>query len=497
MKEKACSIGIDIGTTSVKALCTDSTGKTVFRAQERLELISTTPEMAEQDANYVYETVTNLLAKTVRTAKQNHMEPALVGMSAAMHSLIAVSVSNVPLTNAMLWLDRRAGHAASRIWNSADRKIYSHTGTPIHAMSPFIKLIWFAEHFPDEFAKTHRFVSLKEWIWYKWFGEWCIDESIASATGLYNLNTRQWDEDALRIAKITDSQLSRLVETSYTNKDVKDKTLHEAGISEDVWFNIGASDGVLANLAHNVTTTKAMVLTVGTSLAIRTGVNTPITNDELRSFCYVLGHEKFIIGAPSNNGGIVMDWLVNQILNSHADSSSEHRLSTLCQQAGTVETGNLLCIPHVAGERAPVWDEQAFATFSGLNLHHTKLHMVRSAIEGILFNAYTIGLNLIQMVGRPEYIVVSGKLFAHNWIRKLTADLFGIPVHFQDISDASTIGAIAIAKEATASLNLFSQNKVTQTVPVQIGIPDASSHLMLAQRYKQYIQLYEAIHQTL
>jgi gluconokinase len=486
MTEKNCTIGIDIGTTSAKVLCLDQNGETITRAEERLRLISTEPGRAEQNPDHVYEAVTKLTAHAVETAKQKGFVPTLLGMSSAMHSLIAISEYDKPLTNAILWLDGRAGEEATAIWDSDDRSVYTHTGTPIHAMSPFVKLLWLKKNERDVFEKAKRFVSLKEWLWFRWFNEWCVDESIASATGLFNLTTRNWDEQALSLTDITAVQLSRIVPTAYTRAGLLDSHLLAAGLTSETRFNIGASDGVLANLAHGVTHRGAMVLTVGTSLAIRTGSDKPLTSESFRPFCYVLNHDKYIVGAPSNNGGILLDWLSREVF------ANEKALPPLCGDAEHVNTNDLYCIPHIAGERAPVWSESATASIVGLKLGHSQVQIMRAAIEGILFNAYAIGKDLIQLVGNPEYIVVSGKLFRHSWIRQFVADLFGIEVRFEEIMDASTIGAIMLALESNGG-KLLAHSKQSSTNQIFATRSDPSSHAKLASRFSVYNQLFHAI----
>ena len=487
MAENTCTLGIDVGTTSAKVLCIDKNGDTVSRSEERLHLISAQTGMAEQDPNHVYEVVTRLVTSAIQTAKQKGYQTTLIGISTAMHSLIVISNTNEPLTNAILWLDVRAGGIANSIWNSENRSVYGQTGTPIHAMSPLVKLVWMRESKSEIFSQAHRFASLKEWLWFKWFGEWCIDESIASATGLFNLKTRDWDEQALQITGVTSSQLSRIVPTSYTKSGISDEQLLSAGLTMETKFNIGASDGVLANLAHGVTHRGSMVMTIGTSLAIRSGSDVPLTNESLRSFCYVLDNERFIIGAPSNNGGILLDWLSREVF------EDEHQLPELCRFAEHVETNGLYCIPHIAGERAPIWDEGATASFVGLKLHHGQVHLMRAAIEGMMYNAYAIGKNLIEQIDKPEYIIVSGKIFAMKWIRQFVADLFGITVRFEEIMDASTIGAIILA-EFSSGEKLSSAMKQHVHEEIQVSEPDLIRHSKYIAQSQVYNQLLQAVH---
>ena len=110
-----------------------------------------------------------------------------------MHSLIAVDKNGVPISNMITWADVRSADVAERILASVDGEdIYRKTGTPIHPMSPLCKIIWIRENDKDLFSRTYKFISIKELVWFKLFNEFEIDISIASATGLLDIETNQW-----------------------------------------------------------------------------------------------------------------------------------------------------------------------------------------------------------------------------------------------------------------------------------------------------------------
>ena len=271
-----CTVGLDVGTSNGKAAAFDANGDAVANASKSLPLIHDSPGAAEQDPVIVCETANNVLAEIAHLARQAGFRIECIGLSTAMHSLIAVSEDGSPLTNALLWMDSRAGKEASTLWKSRSGKaIYQRTGTPIHAMSPLSKLLWMRHNQPQIFQVARRFVSLKEWLWNRWFGEWFVDASIASATGLYNLLERCWDGKALATAGIHVGQLSRIVSTTYTQSGIREPPLREAGLTERTVFAIGASDGVLANLGIGAIEPDRMVLSIGTSLAVRCGTREP------------------------------------------------------------------------------------------------------------------------------------------------------------------------------------------------------------------------------
>ncbi|WAH36913.1 gluconokinase [Alicyclobacillus dauci] len=448
MTNKTCTIALDIGTTSLKAVAYLADASQLSSRSMLVETDRDGNGKAIQDPKAIYESVMKALAEVCEDTRKKGYRIAAIGFSAAMHSLIPIASDNTPLFPAMTWLDARSHEEAQALWsNELGKDIYEHTGTPIHAMAPVTKIAWFRKHHPAAFEQTRRYASIKEYVWFRWFGEWEIDEAMASATGLYELSTGDWYEPALSYAGIRADQLSKPVATNYTRTNPTEKRFAEMGIEPSVPFCIGASDGVLASLAANAIERDTMVLTIGTSLALRTGFHQPTTDADTRYFCYVVDSDHYIVGGPSNSGGVVLDWLYRNVF-TESGEDFERRFPALCEVAGRVDVGNLMCIPYVSGERAPLWDESATASFVGLHAEHEQAHLMRAAIEGILFNAYWIAQRLMKQLGEPKKIIASGKLFQQAWVRQFTADLFGIDIYGQEEVDGATLGAVMMANAA-------------------------------------------------
>ncbi|HJV47349.1 MAG TPA: gluconokinase [Bacillota bacterium] len=480
MSQLFCTVGIDIGTTSVKTLALDYSGKEISRGSCQLVMIHGEEGAAEQDPVSVYEAVLSALADLVPKVKKMGYMIRQVGFSSAMHSLLLVSKEGKPLTHAMTWMDIRSKHQAGDLWLSKEGKsIYTRTGTPVHPMSPLPKLIWLRKEHPSLFGQAAKFVSLKEWIWYQWFHVWEIDASMASATGLYNLVEGNWDELALSCARVGPEQLSKVVATTYFRKDIQNEQMLSLGFDSHTAFNIGASDGVLANLGLGAIGGDAMAITIGTSCALRMGSLKPTTDIGTRSFCYVLDADKFIVGGPSNSGGIVVERLHRQIL-----GNSDRDLGQMLEEAGIVDTEEIICLPYLAGERAPIWNADAKAAWIGLQLHHTYAHVLRAAIEGILLNAYWIASNLFEKIGKPLKLVASGGLLQVQWVRQLLAQIFNIPVEYREEGDASTMGAIMLAEMA---VGIKAWNEISQTNGhIDMAMPDSEQHKRYQKKFKSF-----------
>lgn len=491
MTSRACTIGLDVGTTSVKAMGFDEHGRELVRASTDVPTVGDDRGAAEQDPTVVYTAVMDVLGRATVGLRAHGLTPTLLGFSAAMHSVIPVSDDGTPLGHALLWMDTRAGDAARALLSSPETPdLYARTGTPIHAMSPLCKLLWLRRQHADVFTAAAKFVSIKEWIWHRWFGEWQVDASIASATGLYNLRDGAWDAGALRLAGIGADRLSALVPTTYSRPVRAHSPLATVGIAPYSIANIGASDGVLANLGAGAISGDRMVITIGTSCAVRAGRATPFTDPASQSFCYVLDATHYIVGGPSNSGGVVLAWLARHILstygtangpakagvaNEDASSGAKNAIAALVAASERADPDDLLCLPYITGERAPIWREDASGIFVGLRLHHTAVDLMRAAIEGIIFNATVIASRLSAFEVAPREIVATGHVMDAQWIRQLTADAFGLPVRHLGPVDASATGAALLALLAT---NIWSPDdyRVFQAqLPAEVLQPTGAS----------------------
>ncbi|WAH41891.1 gluconokinase [Alicyclobacillus fastidiosus] len=479
-----CIIGLDIGTTTAKAIAYQMDGTEITSDSELVTTRTGEDGSAVQEPEAVYESVTKVFSSVCRGVIERGLCIDAIGFSAAMHSLIPVDAEDQPLFPAMLWLDARPYREAAALWSSDTGKdIYHHTGTPIHAMAPVAKIAWFQSAYKDLAQRTARYVSIKEYVWHRWFGVWEVDHAVAAATGLFDGATFDWYAPALTYAGISAQQLSTIVPTSHIRSlDVTPFLGTSEASSHLVPVCIGGSDGVLATVAAGAMSGNQMILTMGTSLAIRTGHGKPTSNAEIRAFSYPLAPNQYVVGAPSNSGGVVLDWLYRNVLTEDGADFDE-RFPRLCEEAASLSSDDLFCIPYVSGERAPIWDESATASFIGLRRHHQQGHLMRAAIEGVLFNAYWIAHQLMDSLGTPNRLIVSGKLFQQKWVREWTANLFNLEIEAQAEMDGATLGAAMIASEAIGG-QLQIRREVTH-----VTRPRADEHERLQKKFERFRRL--------
>ena len=441
-------IGADIGTTNVKAVAFSLTGEILGDHSEEYPMSHPQPGWSEQDPDEIVRAVEYCIQTVVKKCRSQGDVLGL-SFSAAMHSLIALDAEGKPLSQSIIWADNRSAAIADALRETREgRRIYKNNGTPIHAMAPVCKLLWLKENDPKLFKKAARFVGIKEYVVFKFTGRYLIDWSIASATGLFNIRKRGWDDYTLGYLGLTAERLSEPVSPYHTEPLEDDNAL---GLPKGTPLIMGASDGCLANLGSGAVVPGTMAVTVGTSGAVRVSAPEAYTDPAMRTFCYILDEETYVIGGATNNGAVIFEWLKDHFFD-------EVDYDTLFKRADGVALGSdgLLCLPYLLGERAPLWNSAVRGGFVNLDIYHTPDHLVRAVMEGILLNLYSIGKVLTETHKIRAIYANGGFAKSKTWVQML-ADIFGITVNLNDTVETGSVGAALMGLKALGHIKDFSE----------------------------------------
>ncbi len=481
-------IGVDIGTGSTKAVAVDPAGKVIQTSQASYPTINPEPTHSEQAPELVWQAFVKCIARIVNGLDE---KPAGIVLSSAMHSIIPVDDLGTPLMNMITWADNRSASIADRIRQSpVGESIYKQSGTPIHAMSPLCKILWIKENQSELFNRVYKFISIKEFIWNKLFDVYETDYSIASASGLFNIETRQWNTASLETCGITVNQLSSPVPTNHLRKGIKSTVKDSLNVTSDTPFIIGASDGCMANIGSFALEPGIAALTIGTSGAIRVASTTPTHNFKAMTFNYILSDDLFISGGPINNGGIALKWYAESFLKLKLDTPADYE--TVLGEIEKTSPGadGLIFLPYLLGERAPRWTSDASGLFFGIRNYHTQAHFTRAVVEGISMALYSIGTAMEESGLTIQRIHVSGG-FIHSttWLQIL-ADIFNKEIVLINPEDASAVGAAFLGLK---SFELIDDYDEVRPVLTKSFAPKAENH----KTYQQLFSIHDRLYQKL
>jgi gluconokinase len=454
-------VGLDSGTTATKAVTAGLDGRVRDLVSVGYRLQVPAPGHAELDAERLCTAAVEALTGVARAAADRGDRVVGVTLSAAMHGLVPLSADGAPLGALITWADQRAADVARAL--RADGRagpLHDRTGTPVHAMSPLVKLAHLRAEDPGLVRDTPWWGGVKELVVAALCGgRHVVDRSIASATGLYDIRARRWDDEALGLAGVRADQLAEVLPTTEVLPGLRRDVAATAGLPADLPVVIGASDGVLANLGVGAVRPEVAAVSVGTSGALRVVVSEPAVDPGRRLFCYALTDDAWVVGGAVNNGGSVVRWAAQALAAGFGRPSPEGEDAdlldaALVDEAATVPAGSdgLLCLPYFLGERAPWWRSGLTGAYLGLRRDHRRPHLVRAAVEGVC-QQLALVRDAVAATGAPvvEVRATGGAMAAPLWSGTLAATL-DLPVRLADSPEGTGLGACLLGLHALGAL---------------------------------------------
>ena len=484
-------IGLDLGTTNCKAVALSETGEVVASTASAYPLLTPQSGWAEQQAGDVWKGA--LAALKNLSGQLPGGKVAGIALSGAMHSLLAVDAAGNPLAPAMTWADQRAAPQAATLRLRSDSKaMYQRTGCPLVPIYYPAKLLWLEEERPQIAKQARFFMGIKDWIYYQLTGKWLMDKGLASTSGLLDIHRLQWDPEALSLTAVSSERLPGLV----SSFDARAGTLSRqaaslCGLPAGLEVVPGSSDGVLANIGVGAYAHGETVITVGTSGAIRRVVSNPLLDPQERTWCYVIGQDRWLAGGAINNGGLTLQWVRDYL---YPDLPGETGYQQLLYDAAKILPGaeGLLLLPYFTGERSPYWNPSVRATLSGLGLEHSRGHIARAALEGVAFCLADVWESLGQIGDAPDTTLrlTGGITQAPLWAQ-IVSDVLGVRLGIVETADASAVGAAMLGHHALGSASL-------ETLTTQVSIrtvfnPNPGQHAIYRDLHRSFQEMYQKV----
>lgn len=476
-----CILAVDIGTTSTKGLAVSADGKVLANHQRYYPTFYPQADYAEQDPDQIYQAVLEVISKVIPLIPSSYSVKA-ISFSSAMHSILAVDEEATPLTHLVIWADTRSNSQAKELRASdLGKLLHQETGAPIHPMSAFCKLLWWRQHHPELIRSAYKFISIKEFVVHKLSGEYVVDYSIASASGMFNIYTLNWHSEVLRLTGVQEEQLSKPVDATYRCSLLA--KIQQEYFFPDVPLVMGASDGCLAQLGSGAMNKDDLTITIGTSAAVRRVSGRNLADPRQRLFNYPLDKDTLISGGASNNGTVIIDWFSREF--NHVPQN----LKEFVEETSTIPAGSdgLIVLPYLQGERAPIYNAEARGVFFGVSVRHTPKHFKKALLEGVCYEILSIVRSVEDIHGPSDKIFVSGGFtYSPEWVQ-LLSHVLGRELIQAEVNDASAIGAAIIGFQA---MNIpFHQQQGER----KLFKPD----IRLSNYYHQHYKVFELLYKQL
>lgn len=440
-------LAIDLGTSSCRALVYDGTGNRIDLPECRRPLLATTDAQGANtfDPMAIETAMAGVVDDVLKALDQRASLISAVVMDTFASSLLLASANGHPSSPLYTYADTRCAPAAALLRQQVDEAAsHDRVGTRIHSSYHPARLRWLDNEQPK--WRTHQVCCVGEWLLWRWTGERRISLSAASWTGLLDRRTLEWDSSWLGMLGLDARQLGSLADfgdsVDRLNGSWADRWPALARVR---WFQpIG--DGASANIGSGVAGPGRTALTLGTTAALRTVPAVVPQLLPMGAWNYRIDRRRPLVGAALTEGGNVFDWTCRLAGLVPGDS--------LDAEMGARPTGShgLTFVPHLAGERAPNWNDQSRGTLTGLSLATDGIDIARAAVEGV---AARLGLTrqMLGDVAHGEVMASGGLLKSSFWKRMVTAAL-AEPIRICREAEATSRGAALLGLEALGALRV-------------------------------------------
>jgi xylulokinase len=480
-------LGLDLGTSSVKALLMDEGGAVLGEGSAPYAVRAPRPGWAESSPDDWWAAV---MRATDAAVGGRGAEVTALGLSGQMHGVVLADGLGRPLRPAVLWADARSG-AELAAYRGLDGSLRHLLANPPAVGMAGPSLLWLRDHEPEEYEGARWALQPKDWLRMRLTGEAAAEPSDASATLLYDILADGWAYTAVEELGLRAELLAPLVSSTSVAGTLTAGSAGALGLREGLPVAAGGADTAAAMLGGGLLRPGPVQLTVGTGGQVVTPKDAPHPDPHSRTHLYRAAVPGLWYSmAAIQNAGLALEW-VRKVLGASWEDVYEEAFAVPPGSAG------LTFLPYLSGERTPRFDPGARGAWTGLGLDHTRGHLLRAALEGVAF-ALREGLEALEDLGiaAPGLRLAGGGTGGRSgepW-RQLLADVLARPLWLLP----DEISAVASARGAAFLAGLASgvYPEAGDTLPLT---PDPEYSIMPGEAdyeaaYARYIELYPRLY---
>ncbi len=478
-------VGIDLGTSAVKLLLMDGTGKIEKIVSREYPLYFPNPGWSEQNPEDWYTQSLDGLKELLADCDRSQV--AGISFGGQMHGLVVLDKDDQVIRPAILWNDGRTGEETDYLNQEIGKdKLSEYTANIAFAGFTAPKVLWVRNHEPENFARIEKLMLPKDYLAYRLSGTFCTDVSDASGMLLFDVKNKCWSREMMEICGIKETQLPKIFESYEVVGTLKPELAEELGLSENVKIAAGAGDNAAAAVGTGTVGEGSCNISLGTSGTIfisseKFGVD---AHNALHSFAHADGHFHLMgcmLSAASCN-----KWWMDEILKTR-DYAGE--------QTGIKELGknNVFFLPYLMGERSPHNNPNARGTFMGMTMDTTREDMTQAVLEGVAFalrDSFEVAKALGIRIERTK--ICGGGAKSPLW-RQMIADIFNIKVDIPESEEGPAMGGAMLAAVACGEYASVKEaaSKIVKIVDTVEPIPENAERY--EKQYQKFRQIYPAV----
>ncbi len=481
-------LGIDVGTTAIKAMVVDELGSVAGEGESRLEVSVPRPGWAEQQPSDWWKGT----ARAVREAcaQASTREVTSIGLSGQMHSSVMLDKSDLVLRPAILWNDVRTTaqcrFITDRIGKAGLRRL---VGNPALEGFTAPKLLWMRDEEPRLFEQARALLLPKDYVRLAMTGEKATEPSDAAGTLLFDIRRSRWSEEMVTTLGLDPHILPTVRGSTDVTGGLTAAAASDLGLQKGTPVVGGGADNAAAAVGSGVVGESALQTSIGTSGTVVAPIGRPRVDPGMRihSFNHALADSWYLMGVVLS-AGAALAWF-RRALSAPGALPTYDELTA--EAAGTPPGAEgLTFLPYLTGERTPHADSNARGVFAGLHTGHGRGHLVRAVMEGVVF-ALRDSLELMRRlrVHADEAVAVGGGARSAFWLQ-MQADVLGVPVVTVTPSGGAPYGAAVLAAVGSGRFGSVKEACRTWLRPLDLVDPRPRMEGTYAECYERYRRLY-------
>ena len=489
MSDPLC-VGIDVGTSGVKAVLVDSSGTVVAAKTTPLTLQTPQPGWAEQDPA-AWWSAASASVKSI-LAGQDAKRVAAVGVGGQMHSSVFLDGAGQVIRPALLWCDGRTTAECREITQKAggEQQLRDWVSNPALEGFTLPKVLWLRNHEPAAFKRLSKVLLPKDYLRYRLTDAFACEPSDASATLMYDTAHLRWSADIMRAVDLPMSLLPDVGGSSEVLGRVTAAAASACGLRAGTPVVGGGADNACGAAGVGAVAPGEAVASWGTSGTVLAPTAQPKVDPQLRAhtFCHVAPNTWYVMGVVLS-AGAAFAWYRDKVVNLPGDKDAVNAL--LNTEASLVPPGaeGVSFLPYLQGERTPHRDASLRGAFVGLSLAHSRGHLTRAVYEGVCY-ALRDSVSILRDLGlTPGSLLLTGAGARQPFLRKLQADVYGLPVQTVNREEGPAYGAALLAAVGAGAFKDLGEAAKKTLTRGALEQPDGAA----AQRYDA---LYDAFRRS-
>ncbi|MDA0657930.1 MAG: xylulokinase [Planctomycetota bacterium] len=492
-------LGIDVGTSSTKALAVSPTGDILAESTASYPLHHPRPLWSEQSPEDWWQATVSVVRDVVKKVGGKRNSVTAIGLSGQMHGSVFLDKKYQVIRPALLWNDQRTAAECQEIENRVGgrKALIRMVANPALTGFTAPKIVWLRNHEPRNYDKVCHILLPKDYIRWRLTGELATDVSDASGTLLLDVANRDWNLKVLSKLEIDSRWLPACFESEDVTGQIAATVAESLGLSTECIVVGGAGDCAANAVGNGVVKSGLVASSLGTSGVVFAHSDEVQIDPQgrLHTFCHAVRDKWHLMGVTLSAAGS-LEWFCQQIVKTGDPKASMDSLyDRVTSEASAVARGSqgLFFLPYLAGERTPHADPLARGSFVGLTLSHTRGHLVRSIMEGVAYSLRDC-IQLMQELDVPIRQIRAGGGGARSplW-RQIQANVFGQKVVTLNAEQGPAYGVALLAAVGAGNYKNI-QEACKATIHINSETPVQREP---RQYYDRAFPVYRHLYQTL